>query len=363
MSITAFFAALALLSGNPKGQTFPEASVPRIDTGASIAWITEGAFASNPHFVATALDAAGRSRLLNGHTHGDGNAMVFGKWGAGRQKASFVVDLKSLFLVRKVTLWSAEEKAIRGCESFTVALSRDGTNFTQLAQHVNPVDFAAGQGGPHFTCSPLDCELENPAVARYVRIVAAQHPGRHQMVLGEVAVWGEPPPLGTDIEEFAPENRRPTVSVTVDGWSSGAATFRWNGDVAADAVKWRVYACDHAFADVREAGVSRCAELGKDAREYIAYPLRPGVERHYAVTAVYPTGECPKVRSVAHRPIGPLEVTRFRDMLGFNFFYFVTDDPVEAVGVAEVKARPCAATDRLTVSSASAPWGYGRSGL
>lgn len=261
MFITAFFAALALLSGNPKGQTFPEASVPRIDTGASIAWITEGEFASNPHFVATALDAAGRSRLLNGHTHGDGNAMVFGKWGAGRQKASFVVDLKSLFLVRKVTLWSAEEKAIRGCESFTVALSRDGTNFTQLAQHVNPVDFAAGQGGPHFTCSPLDCEL------------------------------------------------------------------------------------------------------GKDAREYVAYPLRPGVERHYAVTAVYPTGECPKVRSVAHRPIGPLEVTRFRDMLGFNFFYFVTDDPVEAVGVADVKARPCAATDRLTVSSAPAPWGYGWSGL
>ena len=316
-----FLAALSLLSGNAVGNGV-KAEWPRIGTKASLTWVTNGVFASHPQFVLTALDARGRSRLLNGNVSGDGNAMVFGPWGAGRKKASFIVDLKSPCLVGKVTLWSAEQRGVRGCESFTVSLSRDGKAFTQLAKHVNPPDYAAGQGGRNFTCSPLDCELEKPAVARYVRVVAVQHPGRQQMILGEVAVWGEPPPPGSDIEELSPENCRPTVSLTVDGWSSGAATFRWDGfSAAGDVAKWRVYAADHPFSDVREEGVTRLAELGRNAREYVAYPLKPKVGRHYAVSAVYATGECPKVKSVAHAPVGPLEVSRFRDMLGFNYFW------------------------------------------
>ena len=315
------FAALSLLSGNAVGNGV-KAEWPRIDTKATVAWVTNGVFASHPQYVATALDARGRSRLLNGNVFGDGNAMVFGAWGAGRKKASFVVDLKSLFLVDKITLWSAEQRGLRGCASFSVALSRDGTTFTELAKHENPADYDVPQKGNAVVCSPLDCALEKPSVARYVRIVAEQHPGRHQMVLGEVAVWGEPPPVGTDIEELSPENRRPTVPLTVDGWSSGAATFAWTGFPAAgDVVKWRLYASDRPFGDIRDEGVARLAELGKDTTSHAVYPLVPNVTRHYAVTAVYPTGECPKVKSLAHAPIGALEVTRFRDMLGFNFFW------------------------------------------
>ena len=319
--LSAFLASLALLSGNAVGNGVP-ADVPRLGGGAAIAWTTAGELASDPHFVSTALDARGCSRLLNGNVSGDGNAMVFGPWGAGRRRATFTVDLKAQYLVRRVSLWSAEEKGVRGCESFAVALSRDGTNFTELARHVNPSDYAAGAGGRTFTCSPLACELERPAVARFVRVAAVQHPGRHQMVLGEVAVWGEPPPVGSDVEELSPENARPTVALAVDGWGSGAATFDWRDFATADdVVAWRVYVCDHAFTDIRDAGVARLAELPKDRRTYVAHPLRPGVTRHYAVAAVYPTGECPRVRSVAHAPLGPLEVRRFRDMLGFNFFW------------------------------------------
>lgn len=317
----AIFAALSLLSGNATGNGV-KAEGPRIDTKATVAWVTNGVAASDPHFVATALDSAGRSRLLNGNVSGDGNAMVFGPWGAGRRNASFVVDLKSLFLVRKVTLWSAEQKGLRGCESFSVELSRDGKTFTSLAKRVNPVDYDVPQKGDAIVCSPLDCELEQAAVARFVRIVAVQHPGRHQMVLGEVAVWGEPPPIGADIEELSPENRRPLVPLAVDGWSSGAATFEWKGFPAAgDVVKWRFYVSDHPFSDIRESGVERLAELGRETTEYAVWPLVPKVTRHYAVTAVYPTGESPKVKSLVHAPIGALDVTRFRDMLGMNFYW------------------------------------------
>ena len=319
--ITAAFAALSILSGNVAGNGV-KAEWPRLDTRATVSWITNGVFASHPQYVATALDAHGRSRLLNGNVSGDGNAMVFGAWGAGRKKASFVVDLKSLFLVSKVTLWSAEQQGLRGCANFSVALSRDGTTFTELAKHENPADYDVPQKGKAVVCSPLDCALEKPAVARYVRIVAEQHPGRHQMVLGEIAVWGEPPPVGTDIEELSPENCRPTVPLAVDGWSSGAATFEWKDFKAAgDVVKWRFYASDKPFGDIRDEGVARLAELGKDTTEYAVWPLVPEVTRHYAVTAVYPSGECPKVKSLAHAPVGALQVTRFRDMLGVNYFW------------------------------------------
>ena len=316
-----FLAALSLLSGNAVGNGV-KAEWPRVDTKATVSWITNGVFASHSNFVATALDGRGRSRLLNGNVFGDGNAMVYGPWAAGRKNASFVVDLKSPYLVRKVTLWSAEQRGVRGCAGFSVALSRDGRSFTELAKCENPADYDVPRKGKGIICAPLDCTLEKPAVARYVRIVAEQHPGRRQMVLGEVAVWGEPPPMGTDIEELAPENSRPTVPLAVDGWGSGAATFEWKGfKVAGDVVKWRFYASDRPFSDIRDEGVVRLAELGKDARSYMVCPLRPSVTRHYAVSAVYEGGESPKVKSVAHAPVGPLEVRRFRDMLGFNFYW------------------------------------------
>ena len=92
----------------------------RIDTAAAISWVESGPEASHPAFVKTALDARGRSRLLNGRVSGDGDAMVFGPWASGGKRASFVIDLKSDFLVSKVTLWSAEERGVRGCESFSV---------------------------------------------------------------------------------------------------------------------------------------------------------------------------------------------------------------------------------------------------
>ena len=294
----------------------------RVDAAAAISWVESGPEASHPAFVKTALDARGRSRLLNGRTSGDGDAMVFGPWMSGCKRASFVVDLKSDFLVSKVTLWSAEEKGVRGCESFSVALSRDGTNFVHLARHVNPPEFSAAKKGKGVVCVPLECPLERPAVARYVKLVATQHPGRHQMVLGEVAVWGGRPPEGADFGELAPERRRPTVPLAVDGWSSGAATFDWSGFAAeADVLKWTLYAADREFADVHAAGVTRIAELERGTTSYTACPLRPGVTRYYAVSATYADGECQTVKSIAHAPVGPLEVRRFRDMLGFNFFW------------------------------------------
>ena len=337
MFMPIILAAAALLTDNPKGQAFPD-EVRRIHTGATITWDETGPYAADKEILATRIESKApfRSRILNGRLHGDGNCCVWGTWN-GTRKVAFTLDLKNPYLISKVTLWSGENLALRGISGYTVALGTDGTNFTAVACRDVPVDFDGGFGKDVHPV-PLDCILEKPSVARYVRFLVDRHPGRHQMVLGEVAVWGDVPPI--DAAALAPENRRPTVTLRVDGFSSGAAAFDWDGFPAAGDVKeWRFYVSDRPFSDCRAEGVRRLAEIKAKETSYTVYPLVPHVTNHYAVSAVYANGEYPFVKSVAHSPIGPLEVTRFRDMLGMNYYWGggganARDIPGEWYGVA-----------------------------
>lgn len=337
MLVPVLAAALALLTDNPKGQAFPN-EVRRIHTGATVVWDETGAFSADLEILKTRLDSSPfhRSRILNGDFFGSGDSCVWGAWD-GALHVAFTIDLKAQYLVSKVTLWSSENLAVRGLSGYTVALGADGTNFTSVSRRDVPPDFDGGFGKEVHPV-PLDCVLEKPAVARYVRVLVDRRLGSHQMVLGEVAVWGDYPP--TDADAFKPENRRLVVPVRVDGFASGAAAFDWDGFAAAPDVKaWRFYSADRPFSDSREKGVHLLAETKAKETSWTVFPLVPHVTNHYAVAAVYANGECHQVKSIPHAPIGPLEVTRFRDMLGMNFYWGggganAHDIPGEWYGVA-----------------------------
>lgn len=294
-----------------------------LSAGAGMSWITEGSYASDRQIVETEKSSKGLWRLLDGQANGSAETKVWGTWGAARSKASFIIDLGEQRLVSKIVLWSAEEKGWRGCGEFSVALSQDGKAFTELAKKIVPPDIEAPKTEIAETI-PLECLLEKSVAARYVRIVAVQNRKRMQMVLGEAEIWGGPIFEEADLRALSPENNRPflPVALRIDGWSSGAATLEWGGYPLTDGIsKWRVYDCEHDFTDVSGSDVRKLAEVDAGTTSYVVHPLKPGVRRYYAVTAVREDGEMQKVKSVSHEPVGALEVRRFRDMLGFNFYW------------------------------------------
>ncbi|MBQ6340714.1 MAG: discoidin domain-containing protein, partial [Kiritimatiellae bacterium] len=177
MFVPVLAAALALLTDNPKGQAFPD-EVRRIHTGATVVWDEKGSCAGDKEILKTRIEAKTpfRSRILNGRLYGDGDCCVWGAWN-GARKAAFTIDLKEPYLVSKVTLWSSENQSFRGIAGYTVALGSDGTNFTEVARRSVPADFDGGFGKDVHPV-PFDCELEKPAVARYVRVLVGRHPGR-----------------------------------------------------------------------------------------------------------------------------------------------------------------------------------------
>lgn len=313
-------AALALLTGNAKNPGLGE-DCEKLGSGANISWISEGEEATDEHFIRSASTATGRSRLLDGGV--SGNSMVYGPWRGGVNKATFVVDLKEEFLVRRIVLWSVEQKGRRGCSSFVVSLSSGGKKFVPVARYENPSDCDRSsefEGGN--VSVPLSLELERLTLARYVKISATQHAGRHQMILGEVAILGDPVPSAAARTAYLPEKQYSAVVVSVDAWGSGAATLSWKDPVtSAGLEKWRVYRSHMSFEDVRKEGVACIGEVPAEAREYCVYPLQPGVTNHYAVTAVYASGEVPRVNSVKLSTVGPLSVKTFRDMLGYNYYW------------------------------------------
>lgn len=257
--------------------------------------------------------------LIDGRTSGTEN-MVWGHWNDARE-VTVDLDLRSGYLISKVRVWSVEHLGLRGIRDFMVLLGNDGTNFTQVARFESPLDFDGGLSHETRTTVPRECVLENPSVARFARVIVHRHPGRHQQILGEIEVFGSAPPVGA-ADALRPENNRPFVKLRADGFSSGACAFDWNGYPSAGDVKaWRLYACDRDFGDVREDGVSFVAETKADVTTYTVFPLKPNAKRHYAVAPVFADGEYPRVKAIAHAPIGPLQVTRFRDMLGVNFFW------------------------------------------
>ena len=297
------------------------AKLPRMKSGATVEWVEEGPYATTGEFLKTTVRSdTGRSRLLDGNGYGSGNASCFGSWKGGAYYGTFTINLNAPYLIRRVTLWSAQTPQ-RGIESFTVLLSRDGVQFIEAGTCVVPVEMDGPEEKP-VRSKPLELVLEKPALAQYVQIRALKRASRKQAIISEVAIWGISPPKGADLVELSPENRRPEVVLRITGIGSGAATLDWSGFAAAATVKrYRLYRAKAPFHEITGAGVERIAELPVKTTRQVIFPLNPGEEFHYGVTAVYDDGEYPRAESVAFAPHEVFHYERFRDMLGICHFW------------------------------------------
>ena len=304
-----------LLSDNSPGEAFAP-DISRVATGAELTWVDSGDLASDDEVLATQRDRAGRSRVLNGRLVGDGEACVWGKWG-GRKPATAVFDLKTPCLISAATVWSAEKQGTWGMSEFSVALSADGREWFEAGVCRVPPGHE-GRSGKNPAPEPFRLDLEKPAAARFVRICVKKNPNRHQMVIGEIAIWGD---VAHGDNCIQPSESRPGVHPRLRGIGSAALAVEW-GDYAISGVKgFRVYASDAPFSDVRDKGVELLAGTEANVKRFIVCPLPPRVARHYAVTPLFADGEVSAVESVPYAPPGPLDRPTLGAMLGINHFY------------------------------------------
>ena len=314
MTLYAYIVASALLTGNRQGAIFAE-SMPRLETKATL----EVSLDVPQQMRATALDRHGVSALLNGRIDGDGGSSVWGPWGGPEDAFSFTIDLQDTYLIEKAALWSCEDEGARGIDWYSLSVGVNSTGLTEVVRRrVLPAELSPTRKVP----IAIACMLQRPVAARYVRVDVKRNPRRHQMVIGEFALWGRVLEEDCAVAEFSAEAARAPVDFSIDGFSSGAAWIDWSRfDAPGEVREWRIYMHDRPFSDVRDSGAVQIGTTPGSERSFLIAPLPCNVERHYGVTAVYHDGECPKVSSMAHRPLGPLEVRRFADVFGFNFYW------------------------------------------
>ena len=306
------------LSGNPAGNTFP-AGEAALATGATLSWVTDGPYATkSEEMLKTGSRPDGTCRvLLDGRRGTDGNCQAFGNWG-GQYYATFTLDLKDTYLITRAAIWSQQTKT-QGFETFELLLSADGAKFVSVGS-INCPEGLLNQAEK--LGEPVELKLEKPAAARYVRFRIKKHPARMQMILSEVAVWGDRLPQGADRTAYLPENQRPEVAVTGSGIGSSALTLDWSGFGSASQVKsYRVYRSQKPFSKITEEGVERIGEYPAATVRTVVYPLTPGETGSYGVTAVYDDGEYPVVKPFTWTAQGPIDVKTFGDMLAINHFW------------------------------------------
>lgn len=316
---TVLGAADFLLTDNAKPGNSVAADEPRIQTGATLSWVTEGEFATkSEEMLKTGTRPNGTSRvLLDGYRGTDGNCQAFGNWG-GQYYATFIIDLQDSYLITRAAVWSQQDK-MKGFENFELLLSMDGTKFVSVGGATCPEGL---ENKTPKLAEMVEFKLEKPAAARYVQFRVKKHPARMQMILSEVALWGDKLPAGADKTAYLPENQRPEVAAAGIGISSGALKLDWSGFGSGSQVKkYRVYRSAKPFKNVTEPGVERIGDFPAATTRFVVYPLIPGETNYYGVTAVYEDGEYPGVKPFAYTPPGPVECKTFGDMLAVNHFW------------------------------------------
>ncbi len=306
-----------LLTDNPAGEIFP-ASEKRIATGASLRWVTEGQYAvTSPELLSTGSRPDGKCRVLQDGVRTGGPGQAWGNWGK-QYYATFVLDLQEPYLVSRAAIWS-QQSPQQGFETFELLLSLDGQKFVPVGAVTCPAGLTNEKAKYG---EKVELKLEQPALARYLEFRVKKHPARMQMVISEAAVWGERPPAGADRSALQPENRRPAVPFTGTGIGSGALKLDWNGFGLGNAVKrYRVYRAKPSFTRMTEEGVEKIGDFEAKQRTMLLYPLTPGEEFHYGVTAVYEDGEAPLVQPFRYEPPAPAECRNFGDMLAVNHYW------------------------------------------
>jgi hypothetical protein len=198
--------ASSLLSGNVTrsgsasypGGTTKVTSTGRLETGATYTYLTDapantGAGNTDPDIVK--MDPRS-TRLVDGYNERVGNTAIYSAW-QGQLGATVVFDLKQPHKIDRVSV-SVREDTNRGAATFQAFVSTDGVTYTPLGTWdgtKTPLDSAEADPGRN---TELVIAAPAPAEARYVKIFLSHwdenrtaRPYR-QLVLGEIAIWGDP---------------------------------------------------------------------------------------------------------------------------------------------------------------------------
>lgn len=191
-----------LLSGNVSrtgSASYPGGTgkAPAIPTGATYSYLTatSGTGIGNTDPDIVKMDSS-QTRLVDGYNERVGNTAIYGTW-QGPHGATIVFDLQRSYAVDRVSV-SLREDSSRGTATFQAFVSADGITYTPLgvwdgAKTV--LDAAESDRGRN---TEIAIASAAPAAARYVKIYlshwnADQTERKYrQLVIGEVAIWGDP---------------------------------------------------------------------------------------------------------------------------------------------------------------------------
>ena len=300
-----------------------------LKTGAKLSWVTSSKQACDKGIIKTGSRPNNTNRvLLDGRKGPEGAYQTFGTWTSKAYYANFIVDLNSAYLIKKVAVWSVQTKSI-GLQSYELLLSNDGKNYYSAGTVEAPEKTITKKYPP----ARIELLLKKPAVARYLQFVIKKKGGKNQIIISEVAAWGNYPPAGKGTA-LLPENQRPAVEFKLTGIGSGAMSLDWSKFAEnKEKIKcWKIYRSSKSFNKINEDGVELIERLGAKSTRKVIFPLKPGKSYYYGISAEYQDGEYPLVKCTNYTPPKPFTCRKFGDMLAINHFW--------GGGGARFKRRP-----------------------
>lgn len=184
-------------SASYPGSTSKVASTDRTPTAATYTFLTgeateKGMGNTDPHILELPKS---QERLLDGYNERVGNTAIYGGW-QSEYGATIVFDLNEVHDVTQVSA-SIKEDSSRGTATFQAFGSTDGVTYSPLGTWDGgkvALDSAEADAGRN---TEIVITASAPTKARYVKVYLShwneEQTARkfNQLVVGEIAVWGE----------------------------------------------------------------------------------------------------------------------------------------------------------------------------
>jgi hypothetical protein len=194
--------AAKLLSDNPAKSgvaSYPASSelvnTGSIYTGASYEFLVNDSVGTGYGTTDPDLLKFDITRLFDGYNERVGNTAVYGAW-HGNYGATVLIDLKGIYNIEAVSA-SLRTSGRRGATTFLAQVSEDGQAFQALGvwdQERTVLDSEEDDAGRNVE---IVISASAPVAARYIKVFLSHWNEAHtdrmlnQLVIGELAVWGD----------------------------------------------------------------------------------------------------------------------------------------------------------------------------
>ncbi|WPJ94898.1 discoidin domain-containing protein [Coraliomargarita algicola] len=177
------------------GSTSQVVSEGRIQTGASAKFLVDATVGQGFGTTDPDLQEFGTQRLFDGYNERVGNTAVYGAWHSSLG-ATVLIDLKAVYDVAAVSA-SLRTSGRRGATTFIAQISQDGQSFEPLGvwdRSKAVLDSSEEDAGRNVE---VTIQAEAPVSGRYLKVFLSHWDETHsdrllnQLVIGELAVWGD----------------------------------------------------------------------------------------------------------------------------------------------------------------------------